>query len=270
MPLRDKVLGVDPCPQELVELSLRLGNPALDLSILAEGNTSCRAGDNFWVKASGTSLSEITGDQFVQCRSSALLDCFGSQLQDEDVSKALMASVVRPFDSIQLRPSVEAFMHAWLLSIPKVNFVAHTHPTAIISLVCSPDAIVLCKRRFFPDEVVCCGVATAWVPYVDPGLPLAEKIEDSVSKFIQDYGDFPKVIWLQNHGVITLGKSAMEAESAMLMNVKVARAILLAGGIPSVEKEKILPLSNQAIERIRTRPDEHYRQELLWKVGGQN
>lgn len=37
---------------ELVELSLELGEPERDLAILAEGNTSARIDDqSFWVKA---------------------------------------------------------------------------------------------------------------------------------------------------------------------------------------------------------------------------
>ena len=42
---------------ELVKLSNRLGDPALDYIILAEGNTSARADpETFWVKASGREM----------------------------------------------------------------------------------------------------------------------------------------------------------------------------------------------------------------------
>lgn len=168
----------------------------------------------------------------------------------------------------RLRPSVEAFMHAWLLTLPGVEFVGHVHPTAVLSLVCSPDAQGLCRMRFFPDEVVCCGVATAWVSYVDPGLPLAAKIRDSVTHFVKEHGETPKVIWMQNHGLIALGRSPLEVETAILINVKASRMILMAGGLGAVEKDKIVPLSPATVERIRTRPDEHYRQQLLWKTEG--
>lgn len=159
-------------------------------------------------------------------------------------------------------------MHAWLLTLPGVEFVGHVHPTAVLSLVCSPSAQQLCRMRFFPDEVVCCGLATAWVPYADPGLPLADKIKESVSNFVREHSEAPKVVWLQSHGVIALGRSAAEVESALLMNDKAARVVLSAGGLQAVEKDRIVPLSPQVVERIRSRPDEHYRQELLWKIGG--
>lgn len=250
-------------PEGLVQLSRRLGEPSADLAILAEGNTSCVEGASFWVKASGNSLRDIEADGFVLCEPSPLIEAFDRQLTDEEVTNLLARST----KSSSRRPSVEAFMHAWLLSLPGVTHVGHVHPTPILSLVCSPSAQSLCRMRFFPDEVVCCGVATAWVPYVDPGLQLAVRIKESVTKFVREHGESPKVIWLQNHGVIALGRSPLEVESAILMNVKAARVILMAGGIPAVEKDKIIPLSPANVERIHSRPDEHHRQELLWKLG---
>lgn len=168
------------------------------------------------------------------------------------------------------RPSVEAFMHAWLLTLPGVEWVGHVHPTAVLALLCSPGAQGLCRMRFFPDEVVCCGPATCWVPYVDPGLPLAEKIKEAVTNFINEHEEAPKVVWLQNHGVIALGRTALEVESAILMNDKAARVVLAAGGLQAVEKDRIVPLSPLAVDRIHSRPDEHHRQKLLWKTGGGN
>lgn len=250
---------------ELVSLSRRLGDPTADMAILAEGNTSCTEGSNFWVKASGKSLRDIDRDGFVRCDAPALTECFGRNLSDSDVKQALYNSVR---SDTQLRPSVEAFMHAWLLQLPGVEFVGHAHPTAILSLVCSPGAQILCRMRFFPDEVVCCGTTTIWIPYVDPGLPLAEKIATYVTAHMKEQSDVPKLLWLQNHGAIALGKTAAEVESALAMTTKSARMILMAGGIKAVEKEAIVPLSAAVVDRIRTRPDEHYRQAQLWNSGG--
>lgn len=250
---------------DLVSLSHRLGEPTADMAILAEGNTSCKDGTNFWVKASGKCLRDIDRDGFVQCDPLVLTECFGRGLSDAEVKEALYSSVKS--DS-NLRPSVEAFMHAWLLQLPGVEFVGHTHPTAVLSLVCSPGAQLLCRMRFFPDEVVCCGTTTVWIPYVDPGLPLAEKIATYVSAYLKEYNEVPKLLWLQNHGAIALGSTAHEVESALAMTTKAARMILMAGGLKAVEKESIVPLSAAVVDRIRTRPDEHYRQALLWQSGG--
>lgn len=38
------------------------------------------------------------------------------------------------------RPSVEAMLHAILLSIPEVQFIGHTHPVYTNSILCSVRA----------------------------------------------------------------------------------------------------------------------------------
>ena len=69
-------------------------------------------------------------------------------------------------------------MHAFLLTLPGVEFVGHTHVTRINGLLCSARGweALQAGRRMFPDEIVVCGVAPCCVPYVDPGIPLARAL----------------------------------------------------------------------------------------------
>ncbi len=54
---------------DLVTMSRAVGDPALDLVILGEGNTSVRAdAETFWVKGSGSQLSTIEPQHFVRMR----------------------------------------------------------------------------------------------------------------------------------------------------------------------------------------------------------
>ncbi len=222
---------------------------------MAEGNTSCSDGNGFWVKASGCQLQEIESQDFVYCDAEILLEALDQELSDSEVRDVLLGSRLEEGG----RPSVEAFMHAWLLSLPGVEFVGHVHPVAALAVLCRDGAEGLCRLRYFPDEVVCCGPATAWVPYVDPGLALARAVRQSVSAFVAEFGEAPKVVWLENHGVIGLGRTPGEAESAVLMNDKACRVIASGTG-------KLRPLTAETVERIRSRPDEHYRQELLFRL----
>ncbi len=153
-------------------------------------------------------------------------------------------------------------MHAYLLGLPGVSMVGHTHPTALLSLLCLEGCAEMARQRLFPDEVVCCGPAAAFVPYVDPGLPLARAIKASVELYVAEHGAVPKTIWLANHGLIALGLTEQEVESATRMSVKAARVWLSALSA----QRPIQPLALEQIERIHTRPDEHYRQKLLWQV----
>lgn len=249
-----------PPPQELLQLSHDLGRPERDLAILAEGNTSCLTGETFWVKGSGHRLDRIEESGFVECRPEILLDAMDRDLGDAEVHDTLLACRVGEGP----KPSVEAFMHAWLLTLPGVEWVGHVHPAAALSLLCQPESQKFCEMRFFPDEVVCCGRATAWVPYVDPGLLLARAVRRSVLDFVDKFSERPKIIWMQNHGTIAIGVSPNEVESAILMNDKVCRVINAAGAL----KGGLVGLSQENIDRIHGRPDEHYRQRLVWQTGG--
>jgi len=247
---------------ELIALSRTLGDPSHDLAILAEGNTSARAEDgSFFVKASGFSMRTIGADGFVLVRSRPILEALdGPDLTDDQVREVLANTRLVP--NGPALPSVETFMHAYLLELPEVTVVGHAHPTPLVSLLSLANAEAYSKKRIFPDEVVCCGPASAFVPYVDPGLPLARAIRASVENYVSEYGSVPKTIWLANHGLIALGKSTREIESAMLMSVKAARAWLGALG----SGQPINAMTPAQIDRIHTRPDEHYRQRLLWAI----
>ncbi len=243
---------------ELVAMTQRLAAPEHDYAILAEGNTSARAGDDtLWIKASGAAMHDIKADGFVEVRRDPILAALeGPDLDDDAVKQCLEGACTNPKAR---KPSVETFLHAWLLKLPDVRFIAHTHPTPLLGLLCSPRAEECAAKRLFPDEVVCCGPATCWIPYVDPGLPLAHEILARVRTHIDTHGEAPNILWLQNHGLFALGASPASVEAATHIAVKAARVWLHAlstGSEPTT-------LTPKQIGRIHKRPDEHHRQKLL-------
>jgi rhamnose utilization protein RhaD (predicted bifunctional aldolase and dehydrogenase) len=243
----------------LLKLSHDLGREDRGLAMLGEGNASCRLdADTFLVKASGSSLANLQENQLVACRFSALLPMLkAGAMTDAEVEKALLASRVDP---AQPKPSVEAVFHAYLLSLPGIEVVGHTHPVAVNSILCAGDEP---SRRFaferrFPDEIVCCGAKSVLVPYVDPGTILAQKIRDETDKFITAENRPPRVILLQSHGFIALGATTGSVLAATLMAEKTARIFLGAAALGEP-----VGLTQQNVARIDSRPDEHYRQKLL-------
>jgi rhamnose utilization protein RhaD (predicted bifunctional aldolase and dehydrogenase) len=240
--------------EQLVGMSCRLGAPALDYAILGEGNTSARAdAQTFWVKASGAELRAIDASGFVRvCFDRALALLEAGDLDDDDVRAGLEAAKADP--SVAARPSVETVLHALALQLEGVNFVGHTHPIAINAVLCSQWVEEAVAGRLFPDEIVYCGPAPVYVPYTDPGLPLARKVRDLIGEYIGIHRAFPRVILMQNHGLIVLGRTPQQVENITAMAVKAARVLLgtYALGGPHF-------LSPEAAARIHTRPDEEYR-----------
>jgi rhamnose utilization protein RhaD (predicted bifunctional aldolase and dehydrogenase) len=248
---------------QLVALSNNLGRPELDYAILGEGNTSARADDaaggpaTFWVKSSGTELRTITAAGFVHVafdRVLALMD--RPNLSDADVKAGLTAAKVDP--AAPGHPSVETLLHALCLQLPGISFIGHTHATAVNMLTCSVGFEQAYAGRLFPDEIVLCGPAPVLVPYTDPGVPLAKEVWARVQRYLDHHGEQPKVIMIQNHGLIALGRSAQHVLDVTAMAVKTARILLgtYAAGGPRF-------LSEADVARIHTRPDEHFRKLQL-------
>lgn len=231
--------------QQLVMMSRALGDPARDYVRLGEGNTSAaRDARTFWVKASGVPLAGIQARDFVVMEHAAMQNWLDRRSGPPVVQG-------RP-------PSIEALFHAILLKVPGVQFVGHTHPTAATRLLCARDSRRLFRAPLFPDEIVYCGPAPVYVPYHDPGIPLARAIQRGVAAHRRRYGEAPRLILLENHGLIALGDTPRTVLAVTAMAVKAAevRWGTLAAGGPRT-------LSRHQARAIARRPDEQYRRRLL-------
>lgn len=242
---------------QLVEMTRQLGQPHLNYAIIGEGNTSFRAdADTFWIKASGQGMNGINDTGFVQVRFAPILDLLEQRISDSALQAAMQAAKVDSKSSV--RPSVEVTFHGVLLHGCGVRCIGHTHPLAINAILCSNRAEQFASNRMFPDEVVLCGPRSVLVPYVDPGLPLALAIRDRVRAYMQEFGEAPKVILLQNHGLIALGQTPTEIVNITAMCVKAAG---IFGGACALGEPVFM--SRADIMHIYRRPDEIYRRKLF-------
>jgi rhamnose utilization protein RhaD (predicted bifunctional aldolase and dehydrogenase) len=244
-------------PADLLPLCHSLGNP--EYAIIGDGNVSGLADDRatFWIKASGASLATLVANDLVEVRltqATAIFD--GGDKSDEEVKAALTASKVSPQPLPP--PSIETVMHAALLALPGVNYVGHTHPTAINAITCSNKFEEALRGRIFPEEVVICGPESLLIPYADPGLALGRELRRLATDFTSRHGDFPRAIYLKNHGFIALGATAKEVLNITMTSTKAAKiraAAMTLGGLSL--------LSQADIERIHRRPDVRYRQQIM-------
>lgn len=136
-----------------------------------------------------------------------------TNLSDQDVKQGLTAAKVDA--TVSAHPSVETLLHAICLGMDEVNFVGHTYPTAINALTCSVAFEAAFNGRLFPDEIVVCGPAPLLVPYIDPGVPLARRIKELLGDYLDRYGAPPRVMLMQNHGLIALGRSAARSHTIL-------------------------------------------------------
>ncbi len=238
---------------QLIELSRQLGMPEHDYVILGDGNTSARIdADTFWIKASGAQLHRISRSGFVQVALAPVLDMLQEKrLSDAEIKRRLSQAKVDPRHP---HPSIETTLHALALTIGNARFVGHTHPVPLNAILCSAHAREAVRGRMFSEEILYGGPAPAFVPYVDPGLPLTHRVKREIERHADQYGEPPRVILLQNHGMMALGQTPAEVENITAMTVKAARILLgtyVLGG-PRF-------LSRRDVARLSTRPDQQYR-----------
>lgn len=167
-------------------LSARLGQDPLQVQGPG-GNTSIKAGDVMWIKASGTELADAEQrDIFVAVdRGKAVLEA-----QEKAGDGSCKATVLDP--SITLRPSIETTFHA-ALDFP---VVVHTHSVGTIAHAISPEGRAEATRKLD-------GLPFVMVPYAKPGLPLTREILARITPDTQ-------VVILQNHGLVCAGKEVRE------------------------------------------------------------
>lgn len=247
-----------PRMEAILKLSHELGREDRQLAILGEGNTSTRIDENsFLVKASGSSLGTLTAAQVTACHIRPLLALLDKKrISDKQADQALLDARLADADR---KPSVEALFHAYLLTLPGVNFVGHTHPVTINQILCSYRAGEFANGRLFPDEIVCCGEYSVLVPYTDPGLQLARVIRNRVEIYRRaNQGAAPRLILLCNHGMIALGPTPEAVMATTLMASKAAAIFVGASAINGPHS-----LSKKQVARISGRPDEHHRRKIL-------
>lgn len=235
----------------LMALSHHLGEEWREYAIIGEGNTSARtAAGTMLIKASGSSLRTLEPGQIVEVDTDRVTAAVRESLDDAGTKRALGEARVDPNSAW---PSIETFFHALLYELTDAQFIGHTHPVAVNTVLCSQHAADV-ARHIMPDVIVVCGLHSVFVPYVDPGLALSREIAARTRAFIDTHGELPRTIYLQNHGLIALGGSVKQVQNITAMAVKNARVLAATyalGGPRFLDEVDNL--------RIETRPDEDVR-----------
>ena len=210
---------------DVVALSHRFGADS-EYARGGGGNSSVKADGILYIKPSGTSLIELTPESLIALDMRPLLELLDRSPDrpaaggtDEVYEVAMTARVGVPDDR---RPSVELLFHALM---PE-RFVLHTHPTTVNALTCARDGAEIAERLF--------SAAVLWVPYTDPGLPLARAIRDARRSHEERTGTpAPRTMLLQNHGLVVAGDSPAEIEETSTRLVSALKAHL--AGLPAIE-----------------------------------
>ncbi|TIO05624.1 class II aldolase/adducin family protein [Mesorhizobium sp.] len=165
------------------------------LTQAAGGNTSLKAGDTLWIKASGTWLKDaLAQDIMVPVAIPPLLRAVE---QRDPAADQPQGFAIEALNTSRLRPSIETTVHALM---PQ-RVVLHVHCVDTISLAVQADCEAQVAKRLD-------GLEWAYVPYRRPGLPLAQGIAERLRPGVD-------VLILANHGLVVAAETVAGAEALL-------------------------------------------------------
>ena len=216
---------VDSLLEQLIAMTREMGEPTHDYVIQGEGNTSVRIDeDTFWIKASGADPAHADARSFLRVRLGDVLNIIdGPSMTEQEVRARLATAKIDP--DAPGSPSIETATHALCLSLGEATFVGHTHPTPINAILCARDAEAAFAGSAYGHEAQVCG-KPLFVPYAPVGQPLARVVRDGLRAYRDQHGKPPRVILLQNHGLVALGCTPNEVLYITALMVKTARILL--------------------------------------------
>ena len=187
---------------ELIEISKYAGE-RLDLVQAGGGNSSVKLDNGqMLIKASGFALSELTvktGYSVVITNKVAeiikndeIITATSKRKREELTSKLIRKSTI----DTNNRPSIETLLHSVLL-----KYTLHTHPIALNIILSQKNWKDILNAIFKDDQF-------ALIGYHTPGIDLAIELNKEINRD----KTIPKILFLQNHGLIVTSDKIEEIE----------------------------------------------------------
>ncbi|ARU49517.1 class II aldolase/adducin family protein [Sulfurospirillum diekertiae] len=185
--------------QDLVSLSKYAGE-RFDLVQAGGGNSSVKLNNGtMLIKASGFLLSDVEEHSgYAKVNTAKIAKIVKNEeiisSNDKRYRERLASILVKEATvDINNRPSIETLLHSLLY-----KYTLHTHPIVVNMIVNKNDWKVVLKT-IFKEEIVL-------IEYQTPGIELALALYTEISK----YEKIPKIIFLQNHGLIITSDNMQE------------------------------------------------------------
>jgi rhamnose utilization protein RhaD (predicted bifunctional aldolase and dehydrogenase)/NAD(P)-dependent dehydrogenase (short-subunit alcohol dehydrogenase family) len=204
--------------RDLVALSRRFGEDP-EFARGGGGNISVKIEGILYIKPSGSSLAQLTAESTIALDIKTLMELLDGSAAGpavggtDEIMQVALSARVGARDA--RRPSVEFLFHALM---PE-RIVLHTHPTTVNAITCSTHGAEITEKLF--------GSSVLWIPYINPGLPLARAIRDARRSYEQRVqAAAPRIMFLQNHGLIVAADTAAEIEAMSAQLVATIKAHL--------------------------------------------
>jgi len=187
---------------EILELGHSVGAHPGKLVLAGEGALGARITDSrLAVSRRGANLAEVAVGDLVHFDLEKLSDVIAHEpVLAEDLAGAQLHA------GYGAEAHEDLTLFGCLLALdPGLRVAVHIHPVAIDQITASPRARQFADRRIVHNEVLAMGSAMLLVNYAEPGLTLTREIQKKMILWRDRNKSVPRVILVQNHGVIMLG-----------------------------------------------------------------
>jgi ribulose-5-phosphate 4-epimerase/fuculose-1-phosphate aldolase len=215
---------------EILTLAQALGNHPARLILAEEGSLAARFTDTrIAVTRRGAHLAVLQAADFVHFDLERLYEIIAvDPVLAEDIAGAQLHA------EYGAEPHEDVTLFAWLLGLdPALRIAVHIHPVIVDQITASPRARQFADRRTVHNEVLALGSASLLVNYADPGPGLTREIQKKMVLWRDRNKSVPRVILVQNHGVILLGPTAiavLRTIDALLKYAELFAGASLLGG----------------------------------------
>ena len=197
---------------QLVTISKYAGQ-RFDLVQAGGGNTSVKHNGTLYIKASGCLLSELSANYgYAILDQQKTISIIDNQhlisIKDKKEREYYAQKLLSQAKLNNEKPSIETFLHAVL-----PRYVLHVHAIAINLIVCKELAEKVIQE-LFPEAL--------WVPYYTPGIDLGLALKSRSDRFQEKNGFAPKIIILENHGLIIASDDYSEIRPILEKTIKKA------------------------------------------------
>jgi ribulose-5-phosphate 4-epimerase/fuculose-1-phosphate aldolase len=220
----------DPLITEILTLGQSLGKHPARLVLAEEGSLAARVTDTrVAVTRRGAHLAELEAADFIHFDLERLNEVIAMEpVLPEDIEG------VRLHGEYGAEPHEDLTLFAWLLALdPTLRVAVHIHPVIVDQIIASPRARQFADRRTVHNEVLALGSASLLVNYADPGIGLTREIQKKMILWRDRNKSVPRVILVQNHGVILLGQTGLallRSIDALLKYAELFAGASLLGG----------------------------------------
>ncbi len=211
----------DPNTELMLRLGRQLGAHSLQLTIGTEGSCAVKVDDaTFLVTRRGAALASLSEADLVTVKMPEAQALLEKETLPEDGLRSCLAEEEAP------EPSSDTLIYAHLFGLEGISLIGHVQPVEVNQIISSPRARQFADRRTIAEEVIACGGSSILVPYCDAGLALARETVKKVMLWRDRNKKTPRLVLLQNHGLLALGSEVDAVLRVAERTVKSARVFV--------------------------------------------